>query len=196
MIEFIHYLKEHPCENFANIIEVGEDWYIEEYIKGHTLEEVVENNTLSRKMAKNYMLQLCNAVKCLHDHDIIHRDIKPSNILITNSGTLKLIDFDIARKIKQEPVEKDTQILGTVGYASPEQYGFTQTDRRSDIYSMGVVYNFMLTGCIPQKKLITGYEGDIILRATSLAPWERYGSVKDFEKDIQKEILHIEQFVK
>ncbi len=184
---FIKYLSEHPCENFARILYVGEDCYIEERINGKTLEELVKEAPLSKKVSKNYMLQLCNAVKYLHDRNIIHRDIKPSNIMVSDEGVLKLIDFDIARKIKNENINQDTQILGTVGYAAPEQYGFTQTDMRSDIYSMGIVYNYMLTGEIPQKKLASGYAAEIILKATNLAPWERYKTVKDLEKDIMRE---------
>ena len=134
------------------------------------------------------MLQLCEAVSLLHSFSIVHRDIKPANIIITQSGSLKLIDFDIARKIKPKK-EKDTQILGTVDYASPEQYGFSQTDERSDIYSMGVVYNYMLTGKIPQRKLAKGQVSEIILKCTSMAPWERYDNVRLLKEDTENEKL-------
>lgn len=185
-MDFIKYLKTHPSDYFAKIIEVTDNYYIEEIIEGRTLENIVEENVLSRKAAKKYMLQLCEAVSLLHSFSIIHRDIKPANIIITPNGSLKLIDFDIARKIKPQK-EKDTQILGTVDYASPEQYGFSQTDERSDIYSMGVVYNYMLTGSIPQRKLAKGQVSEIILKCTSMAPGERYNNTKLLKEDIENE---------
>lgn len=187
VLPFLKYLSENPNKNFPKIIEVGDGYYIEERINGKNLEEIVENGIIDDATAKDYMLQLCDGVELLHKCGIIHRDIKPSNIIISTFGVVKIIDFDIARTLKNEPIEKDTQILGTVGYAPPEQYGFTQTDERSDIYSMGVLYNYMLTGCIPQEKQATGNVRDIILRSTSLAPWERYINVAELRADIQKQ---------
>lgn len=187
VIGFLKYLSCNPHKNFPRIIEVGEDYYIEERINGQSLEEIVAENFLGEETAKEYMLQLCDSVELLHKNGIIHRDIKPANIMVSTFGVVKLIDYDIARTKKGESTEKDTTILGTVGYAPPEQYGFTQTDERSDIYSMGVVYNYMLTGTIPQKKTAKGKVGDIIKHCTSLAPWERYESISALREDIQKE---------
>lgn len=78
----------------------------------------------------------------------VHRDIKPENIILRGSQAV-LIDFDAARLHKPEH-EADTQILGTTGFAAPEQYGLSQSDIRTDIYSLGVLINVMLTGNTPQ----------------------------------------------
>lgn len=118
---------------------------IEEYINGKQLGSIIGETGLPVSETINYILQLGNALVDVHKRGIIHRDIQPKNIIITNEGTLKLIDFDIAREEKKD-ANQDTNLFGTVGYASPEQYGFAQTDCRSDIYSVGVLMREMLTG--------------------------------------------------
>ena len=118
----------------------------EEYVDGETLEFYLNENSFDGEEKKlELMLQLCEAVKVLHNStpQIIHRDIKPSNILITEDGILKLIDFDASRQYKELSSDSDTRILGTVDYAAPEQFGYKQTDGRSDIYSMGIVFEKM-----------------------------------------------------
>ena len=80
---------------------------------------------------------MCDGLKELHEQKIIHRDIKPSNMILQADGRIRLIDFDAARIFKDNKAT-DTELLGTKDYAPPEQYGFGQTDPRSDIYSLGV----------------------------------------------------------
>ncbi len=94
-------------------------------------------------------LQLCNALWMLHKLGAVHRDIKPENVIVRGSEAV-LIDFDASRIFKSE-MSHDTQILGTTGYAAPEQYGISQTDERADIYSVSVLLNIMLTGKHPSK---------------------------------------------
>lgn len=118
---------------------------IEEYVNGKRMENIIGEEGISIKDTIDYGLQLCNALSEIHKKGIIHRDIQPKNIIITSEGLLKLIDFDIAREEK-ENVPRDTNLFGTVGYASPEQYGFAQTDCRSDIYSVGVLLKEMALG--------------------------------------------------
>ena len=117
----------------------------EEYVDGENLEEYVQKHCPGDKEKLQLALQLCEAVRFLHlmEPPIIHRDIKPSNILITGKGILKLIDFDASRQYKVLQNSGDTRLLGTAEYAAPEQFGYSQTDVRSDIYSMGVVFNEM-----------------------------------------------------
>ena len=113
---------------------------VEEYIEGEVLSEYISKGNLTEEQCIDYAKQLCDVLKVLHSHRpaLIHRDIKPSNMIINSKGILKLIDFDSSRLYKDES-ETDTRLLGTEHYAPPEQYGYSQTDCRSDIYSVGVV---------------------------------------------------------
>ncbi len=146
--------------------EFGEDedgfFSVEELVEGVPASE----KTLTKKQALKAVLQLCEAVRTLHRESIIHRDIKPSNIIIAADGNIRLIDFDAAR-VEKIIGDKDTQILGTEGFAPPEQFGFSQTDKRSDIYSFGVTMKVLLgEDC-------SGYE-NIIKKCTSFDPRFRY----------------------
>lgn len=105
----------------------------------------------------------------------VHRDIKPENVILRGSEAV-LIDFDASRLYKDES-DGDTRILGTTGYAAPEQYGITQSDHRADIYSLGVLLNIMITGEHPSKKLASGRIGQIVQRCTMTAPKQRYQTV-------------------
>lgn len=161
---------------------------IEEFINGKTLQRILDDNgPLDEDIAIGYIINLCSILDILHNQtpSVIHRDIKPSNIIIDNSGVLKLIDFDVSRVYKEES-NMDTHILGTKGYASPEQFGFEQTDCRSDIYSVGVLINVLTTGKHIKKKLNEGKLKDIIEKCTSLSPDSRYSSVKELQMDLSK----------
>ncbi len=125
-----------------NIRHIG-DYHVgieEEYIEGQTLKTVIQEQHCNKLVINNYIFQLISALEALHLNNIIHRDIKPENIIIGNDNILRLIDYDIAR-IYKEDKETDTTLFGTRGYAPPEQFGFTQSDFRSDIYALGVVLN-------------------------------------------------------
>lgn len=117
----------------------------EEYVDGETLEYYLTQGLLTEEQKLKVALQLCEAVEVLHNctPQIIHRDIKPSNVLITGDKVLKLIDFDASRQYKKLSESSDTRILGTAEYAAPEQFGYKQTDVRSDIYSMGIVFEML-----------------------------------------------------
>lgn len=161
---------------------------IEEFINGKTLQRILDDNgPLDEDIAIGYIINLCSILDILHNQtpSVIHRDIKPSNIIIDNSGVLKLIDFDVSRVYKEES-NMDTHILGTKGYASPEQFGFEQTDCRSDIYSVGVLINVLTTGKHIKEKLNEGKLKDIIEKCTSLSPDSRYSSVKELQMDLSK----------
>ncbi len=161
---------------------------IEEFINGKTLQRILDDNgPLDEDIAIGYIINLCSILDILHNQTppVIHRDIKPSNIIIDNSGVLKLIDFDVSRVYKEES-NMDTHILGTKGYASPEQFGFEQTDCRSDIYSVGVLINVLTTGKHIKEKLNEGKLKDIIEKCTSLSPDSRYSSVKELQMDLSK----------
>lgn len=175
----VHIPRTYLCE------EQGEDLLIvEEYVDGENLKEHLRKQ-LNDNEKLELALQLCEAVKVLHSMvpPVIHRDIKPSNILITGKGILKLIDFDASRQYKNLSTEEDTRLLGTRGYAAPEQFGYAQTDVRSDIYSMGIVFHEMKMA--EHTKTKKQWE-KIIEKCTSFDPKNRFQSVQELEDEIKK----------
>ena len=149
--------------------EEGQCIVLEEHIAGKTFSSLLDSKEpLGDAEIENFLRQMCECLRPLHKKGIIHRDIKPSNLLLTNDGILKLIDFGIARTVKAE-AGSDTVCFGTRGYSPPEQYGFGQTDARSDIYSMGMTFRMLC----PQ----SGKLRRIIEKATQFAPKDRYSSV-------------------
>ena len=163
----------------------------EEFIYGKTLNELIVLGKLSKKQIYDYFIQLLEIVDFLHHlrKPIIHRDIKPENIMVTDKGKVKLIDFSIARFPTSQ--SRDTKILGSVGYASPEQFGFQQTDTRTDIYSLGVVLNQLLTGKFPNEELPKGAVSKVILKATAISPDQRYPDIKQFESAFKHAYGHM-----
>ncbi|MGL4282225.1 MAG: serine/threonine protein kinase [Eubacterium aggregans] len=162
----------YQCEDEGRLI------VIEDYIHGRTMEDDLQLGPIPGVRVREIALSLCQILEGLHSltPPIIHRDLKPSNVMITESGTVKLIDFNAARQVKPAQVE-DTHKLGTPGYAAPEQFGFSQSDARSDVYAMGILLNVLLTGKHPQEALVPRPFGAIITRCTQLAPEQRYQSV-------------------
>jgi len=157
----------------------------EEYVDGETLEYYLQKGFLSDEQKLKVALQLCEAVEVLHacKPPIIHRDIKPSNVLITEDGVLKLIDFDTSRQYKKLSDNSDTRILGTADYAAPEQFGYKQTDVRSDIYSMGMVFDMLDFRAKGPAALAWKRMQDT---CTNFDPKKRYKSVKSLEKVIRR----------
>ena len=167
------------CPNLPQIMETAERdgmvAVLEEYIQGDSLAYLLEGALFSHAEARKITMQLCNALWVLHKLGAVHRDIKPENVIIRGSEAI-LIDFDASRIFKSD-TNQDTQILGTTGYAAPEQYGIAQTDERADIYSLGVLLNIMLTGKHPSKELANGHLGRIVQKCTMVNPEKRYKSV-------------------
>ena len=157
---------------------------VEEYIEGELLSDYLTSEKLTEAEWLDVAKQLCEALKSLHalEPPIIHRDIKPSNIVIDSKGRVKLIDFDSSRLYKTES-EGDTRLLGTERYAPPEQYGFSQTDCRSDIYSLGVVF-----GMFPPFASKTRQKQwkQIVEKCTLFAPESRFQSAEAVEKEVNK----------
>ena len=167
------------CPNLPKIMEAAEQdgmvAVLEEYIQGDSLAFLLAGACLTPAEARKITLHLCNALWVLHSMGAVHRDIKPENVIVRGSEAV-LIDFDASRIFKSG-TNQDTQILGTTGYAAPEQYGITQTDERADIYSLGVLLNIMLTGKHPSKELASGRLGRIVQKCTMVNPKKRYKSV-------------------
>jgi Tol biopolymer transport system component len=145
----------HPgLAGVSDFFQAGDRLYlVMEYVQGQTLDAHCASypgKRLPVDEALNIVQQLAAVLDYLHKHTppIIFRDLKPGNIMISSNGQVKLIDFGIARLFKPGQ-HKDTQHLGTPGYAAPEQYGRGQTDARSDVYSLGVLLHELLTGYDP-----------------------------------------------
>ena len=150
---------------------------LEEYIRGDSLAYLLENGPLPPEYARRIALQVCQALEVLHGLGIVHRDIKPENILIRGDEAV-LIDFDVSRVHKSEGLS-DTRIMGTTGYAAPEQYGFSQTDARADIYSLGVLLNEMLTGKHPSTCLAGGPLQPVIEKCIEVNVNKRYSTAAE-----------------
>lgn len=178
------------CKNLCTIFEVSEcdDGYVifEEYCDGMTLSEMLEDGSFSLRDSISCAMQICCGLYALHKNNIIHRDIKPDNIIMLNDNTVKIIDFNIAKLYKVNK-DGDTSILGTVGYAAPEQYGIAQTDFRSDIFSLGVLLNYMITGSHPSVRLCENkYIADILRRCLSINPADRFASADRLYHALEK----------
>lgn len=121
---------------------------VTEFIEGRTLGELVRDEGASERLATGIMPALCDAVFELHtllDPPLIHRDLKPSNVIVRSDGRPFVIDFGIARAWDGK-ADADTVRFGTRAYAPPEQFGFGQTDARSDVYALGKLALFCATG--------------------------------------------------
>lgn len=156
-----------------------------EYINGMTLDMQVEYYLpLDIRSAKDILCQICDGLSQLHINGIVHRDIKPGNVMITDDGTVKIIDYSISRLIKPEQ-RKDTTVLGTAGYASPEQFGFTQTNGKTDIYACGVLLNYLLTGKLPNEQLHQGPLTTVIQQCIEIDENKRFASADELKKVLQ-----------
>lgn len=172
-------LLHYSCRNLPEILEAAEQdgqvMVLEEFIQGDTLDSLLRTSRLSPDQTREIMIQLCQALRVLHSIGAVHRDVKPENIILREREAV-LIDFDAAR-LHKPACESDTVILGTTGFAAPEQYGLSQSDARADIYSLGVLMNVMLTGEHPSRKLAGGRLGRVVQRCTQVNPKKRYRSV-------------------
>lgn len=157
---------------------------VEEYVDGELLSDILATEKLTEIECLNIVEQICAALEVLHNHKpaLIHRDIKPSNIIITSKGIVKLIDYDSSRLFKEE-AETDTRFLGTEKYAAPEQYGYSQTDCRSDIYSLGVVLEKFTTFLSENKKKSWNR---LVEKCTLFSPDSRYQTIAEVENSIKK----------
>ena len=175
------YLMKHPVEYMPKLQEIYESAncliVIEEYIKGRTLADVIQDGAFDMQRAIRIARDICIILQQLHslDSPIIHRDVKPSNIMLTDNDEVFLLDVNAAKWFDPKEIE-DTRLLGTWYYAAPEQlgYGFSASSKKADIYAVGVLLNVMLTGALPKERRATGLAWDVIKKCISLEPDERY----------------------
>lgn len=201
----------HP--NIVKIYDVGFSekiqYIVMEYIDGITLKEYIEEErVLTWKDTVHFVIQILRALQHAHDKGIVHRDIKPQNIMMFTDGTIKVMDFGIAKFAREDGKTATDQAIGSVHYISPEQASGNVTDAKSDIYSVGAMMYEMLTGRkpfdsdnpvaiavmhmhdIPERPkalnsdIPDGLE-EIVLRAMEKAPEDRYGSTADMINDIE-----------
>lgn len=168
-----------------------------DFVPGENLEQLVSaRGALAEQDAITTTLQLCEAVSALHAYGIIHRDISPTNVVMAADGA-HLIDFGIAR-FRVEGATRDTTQLGTYGFASPEQYGFAQTDARSDVYSLGRLLGYLLTGVSPaeadryeaalsDEQTVRPELAAVLQKASSMEPSARYQSAEELARALRGE---------
>ncbi|MBG9589881.1 Stk1 family PASTA domain-containing Ser/Thr kinase [Cytobacillus firmus] len=215
----------HP--NIVNIYDVGEEdsiyYIVMEYVDGQTLKQYIQQNSPIRiEDALEILKQLTSAISHAHQNHIIHRDIKPHNILIDRHGNVKITDFGIAMALSATSITQTNSVLGSVHYLSPEQARGGMANRKSDIYSLGIVMFELLTGRLPfsgesavsiaLKHLqsetpslkrwnpsIPQSVENIVLKATAKDPFHRYDTVEEMEEDIrtalEPERLHEKKFI-
>ena len=166
---------------------------IEEYIEGQTLEgfadamRLREPSGLTPSAAAAIIIKIAQVVKRLHalNPPVIHRDIKPSNVILTEDGRAFLIDFNAAKFVSGSKSE-DTVLLGTHGYAAPEQYGFGESGEKTDIYALGVLLRELLAGPDAKDASLCGDYAPIVEKATRLDPSGRYDSADEFIKEVER----------
>lgn len=154
---------------------------VEEYVQGRSLKQVLdEQGLLNEEQAYDIAVQLADILVRLHQLEpaIVHRDIKPSNIIIEKNGHVNLIDFNAARHVNADKNE-DTRMLGTVYFAAPEQFGFGQSDERTDIYGLGATINYIMTGDKPGAGIAECRFSDILKKCLMVDAKDRYQSAEE-----------------
>lgn len=171
--------------------EGGFSYFIRFYAEGEPLHQLVKaHGTFTEKEITDIALQLCDILMYLHGQKppIIHRDIKPQNVICASDGTVYLIDFGISRKFNPE-ASQDTVFIGTSTTAPPEQFGYAQTDVRSDIYALGILMIFLSTGRYDRASArnMPARLAQIAEKCTQFAPKDRYASAAQLKRAL---LLH------
>ena len=149
----------HPhIASIHDVVEAdGRRGIVMEYVAGRTLTEVMDQGPLPARTTLGYAIQICDALGAAHAAGIVHRDLKPANVIVTSAGTVKVLDFGIAKLVSAgqaattdantvAPLTAERTVVGTLGYMSPEQVHGRALDSRSDIFSLGVLLYEMLAG--------------------------------------------------
>ncbi len=187
-------LKDMEIPGIPKIYHIAEDEnrliVIEEYINGIPLSDFInEHGPFSVEGAINIINGLCDILNCLHSctPPVIHRDIKPSNIIVTSDMNVTLIDFNASKKFDSHK-NYDTYLMGTAEYAAPEQFGFSQSDERTDIYALGILLNILITGCFPKDMLCSKPVSKIVTKCIQMNPSQRYSSVMKLKSALKRAV--------
>lgn len=194
--EVYDWLLAHPDPGRPRLIELIEDqavlYVIEEYICGLTLRQRLQaEGQFSAAAAWQIMMQLCAIMAPLHalNPPLVHRDLKPENLLFRLDGSLVVIDFNSAR-LQEAGRLQDTTLLGTQGYAAPEQYGFAASGATADVYAAGVLLNEMLTGTRSGSNSASDARGDWLAKISSrcreMDPERRYKNAGELRRALAK----------
>jgi hypothetical protein len=173
--------------------EVGSDGFVplivlEEYLPGHTLaQQLREQGPLNEEDCIRVGLHLCAILQRLHSRTpaIVHRDIKPSNVMLLPDRKIRLIDFSAA-KLHTPREGRDTVLIGTAGFAAPEQYGFSASTIQTDIYGLGVLLSILRTGAMPWEQRGGGRLGPVLDRCLRMDPRDRYPDVRELQLALKK----------
>ena len=168
----------HTCVDDEKMLVVAE-----EYIKGVSLSEYIEKNAITEEKLISIIIKLVDILGRLHAFNppIIHRDIKPDNIIISDIGKTYLIDFNISRKYTGVK-SKDTVIMGTAGFAAPEQFGFGESDARTDIYGLGATIKYVMDKCEIKSDRLMG----MVDKSMKISPDDRFQNADELRKFINK----------
>ena len=177
---------DHP--NICTIHEIGETddgqlFIVMACYEGETLKEKIKEKRIKKKEVVDIANQIARGLQKAHEKGIVHRDIKPANIFITVDGTVKILDFGLAKLAGQAQLTKDSSTLGTVAYMSPEQLSGKEVDQRTDIWSLGVVLYEMLTGKLPFK---WDYEQAIVYSILNEEPKSLENIVAELQGVVEK----------
>jgi serine/threonine protein kinase/Flp pilus assembly protein TadD len=206
-------------ENVIRIHDLGEVGDIKfismEYVKGHDLKDLIHiSGSLSADTTLAIAKQICRGLKAAHQKKVAHLDLKPRNIMLDNDGHAYIMDFGVSRSLEARTIDQDKKVIGTPPYISPEQAMGGEIDRRSDIYSLGIILYEMLTGKRPfeadtlgdyVRKHIeeiptppTKYKSDIpptlekiVLKCLQKSPDNRYQSCDEILNDLESIDLDI-----
>lgn len=187
-VDVYRYLKDHPIPHTPRIYDLFQCYdrlvIIEEYITGDTLESLLSQGySFTESEIRDIVIQLCDILSCLHacQPPIIHRDIKPSNIIKTPANVIFLLDMNAA-KYQSDEKQEDTTLLGTKGYAAPEQYGFGTSNVQTDIYALGMLINTLVLGEFSTTPKRDHPFYSIIKKCTQLNPADRYKDVSSIKR--------------
>ncbi|MFV1981832.1 MAG: protein kinase, partial [Rhodothermia bacterium] len=139
--------------NIATLYDVEEDdgrlFITMEFVEGHSLKELLDTGPIDLPVAIDYATQIARGLERAHEADIVHRDIKPANLMVTGRGELKILDFGLAKLGAGVGLSQTGSTIGTAAYMSPEQIRGERVDRRTDLWSLGVVFYELLTSRRP-----------------------------------------------
>ncbi len=173
--------------NIATIFEIGEEddnnFISMAYVEGKSLKDLIEERNLAIDEITDIAIQACEGLRAAHNRGVIHRDIKSDNIMVTNDGVVKIMDFGLAKLGGASRMTRTGTTLGTIFYMSPEQAQGFKADKRSDIFSFGVVLYELITGTLP---FLREYEAAVIFSIINADPKPLAELRDDVPAELQK----------